>query len=84
MDRKEPKTDAEWQAAVDAAHGALALDSARKYGLVTGGPMVDVDRCEDILRRGERRGWVPSANAVETFIQELLQLQHHTKGRKSQ
>ena len=41
----DPKAPEEWQAAADAADALLRLDSARMYGLVTGGPEVDADRC---------------------------------------
>ena len=37
----------------------LALDSARQYGLVTGGPVIDVDRCWELLARGRAKGFVP-------------------------
>jgi len=57
---RDPQTSAEWQQAVDAAYACLALDSARHYGLVTGGPSVDVERCEDILARGKSRGIEPT------------------------
>ena len=44
---KTPKKPGEWQEAMDAAHGALALEAARYYGLVTGGPVVNAERCQD-------------------------------------
>lgn len=65
---KLPTTKPQWQAAVDAAHGALALDAARQYGLVTGGPKVDADRCAEILRLGKARGITPEPDAIERFI----------------
>jgi len=37
----------------------LLLDSARQYGLVTGGPEIDVERCEEILTLGKARGIEP-------------------------
>lgn len=72
MKPKNPQTDGEWQDAVDAAEGALHLDSARKYGLVTGGPAVNVERCEEILRRGAHRGVAPRPGAVERFVKDLF------------
>jgi hypothetical protein len=48
----DPESPAEWQEAVDTAHFLLLLDSARQYGLVEGGPAVDIERCEAILKRG--------------------------------
>lgn len=58
----------EWQIVVDMAEGALVLDSTRKYGLVTGGPKVNCDRCVEIIDAGRERGIVPSPDAVERFI----------------
>lgn len=66
-----PKRPSEWRNAVDAAHGALHLDSARQYGLVKGGPEIDVERCELILREGKKLGYLPRPDAVENFIREL-------------
>lgn len=68
----DPATPQEWQNAVDAAHGALALASARVYGLVTGGPTVNVERCEQILAEGAALDYVPAADAVERFTLGLL------------
>ncbi len=67
MRRRNPKTCEEWQIAVDCAEGALALDSARQYGLVTGGPGVDVERCLEILKQGRARGIVPAPDAIKRF-----------------
>lgn len=68
---KTPKKPGEWQEAVDAAHGALALEAARYYGLVTGGPVVNAERCQDILRKGKKLGYVPRPEAIEQFIHGL-------------
>lgn len=54
---RDPETPAEWQIAVDAAWALLLLDAARQYGLVTGGPAANVDRCAAILAEGKRRGY---------------------------
>jgi hypothetical protein len=62
---------AEWQDVVDAAAVCLALDSARLYGLVVGGPGVDVERCEEILAAGKARGVLPSPDAIERWISEV-------------
>lgn len=58
---RNPKTPAEWQDAVDAAEFLLALESARIYGLVSGGPVGNLERCEDILAAGRARGVTPAA-----------------------
>lgn len=72
---RDPKTRAEWQEAVDGAKGLLLLDSARQYGLVTGGPEVDVDRCEKILQAGRRRGVRPAPDAAERVVAALMNQQ---------
>ena len=68
---KEPRTRAEWQEAVDQAEFYLVLDSARQYGLITGGPEVNVDRCEEILKHGSNLGFQPSPDAIERCAKVL-------------
>ena len=60
MQSLSPKTPSEWQAAVDAADVLLRLDNARAYGLVTGGPEIDADRCLELLELGRNRGFEPN------------------------
>lgn len=68
----DPKTPEEWRTACDAADALLKLDAARIYGLVTGGPEVDVDRCWEVVHRArEEHGIEPSDDAVERLIAEL-------------
>ena len=61
LDRKmrDPKSAAEWQEAADTAAFLVLLESNRAYGLVTGGPEVDVRRCEAILAQAKERGFEP-------------------------
>lgn len=54
--RPDPTTPAEWQEAADAAVFCIGVHSARAYGLVATDLDVDVDRCEDILRRAPFHG----------------------------
>lgn len=68
---KNPKKPGEWREAVDVAFGALHLDAARQYGLVKGGPVVNVGRCEEILREGRELGYLPRPDAIENFIKAL-------------
>lgn len=67
--KHNPVTPTEWQEAVDAAHVLLLIDSAWKYKLIVGGPTVNVERCQEILRRGTELGVKPSTNAVERLLQ---------------
>lgn len=72
-----PKSRAEWQEAVDAAHALLCLDAARLYGLITGGPTIDVDRCQRILEAGKKLNVQPSPYAVERMVAALMQEPAH-------
>lgn len=56
---RDPETAAEWQEAVDLAEFYLLLDSARAYGLATGGPEINPERCQEILKRGRGIGYRP-------------------------
>ena len=67
---KNPKTKEEWQEAVDAANGALALESARMYGLVVGGPEINQARCIEILKRGKKIGILPAKDSIERFVEQ--------------
>ena len=56
----DPRSPEEWQGAVDMAAFLRIIEDCRMYGLVTGGPKVDISRCDDILEKGKRRGVVPA------------------------
>jgi hypothetical protein len=66
--RCEPQTEVEWQIAVDAANALLRIDAARQYGLIEGGPAIDVDRCVELIERGAARGTMPRRESVEEFV----------------
>ncbi len=68
---KEPSTSAEWQESVDMAYAARCLYDARLYGLITGGPKVNVARCDQILARGRQRKVFPSHDAIQKFVAAL-------------
>ena len=70
MKERDPQTPAEWQEAVDAAAFFLALQSCRLYGLITGGPNVDADRCQEILKRGKALGVAPAP--IEELIKNFF------------
>ena len=69
---RNPRTNQEWHEAVDAAKGALVLESARMYGLVRGGPKVNIARCEEILLLGKKKGFQPSQDAVMRFMAAIM------------
>lgn len=66
---RNPSTPEEWQNAVDAAHALSLLHSARLYGLVVGGPEVDIERCDELRDQGLRLGVRPRPDAVERFVE---------------
>lgn len=61
-----PRTPKEWQDAVDAAYLLLQIDSARQYGLITGGPLIDTVRCRWTLLEGAKQGVAPGGIRKET------------------
>lgn len=68
MKPKWPRGKAQWQEAVNLAKAALVVDSARQYGLITGGPEVNVDRCMDFLAVGKGRGFLPDEAEVDRIL----------------
>lgn len=44
---------------MNAAEFMVAIDAAKKYGLIEWAGEVNVDRCVEILARGRKRGFVP-------------------------
>ena len=66
----QPITTADWQMAVDAASALMAIEAARQYGLVIGGPDVDLGRCAEILAAGLDLGIVPSPSAPSRYVGE--------------
>jgi hypothetical protein len=64
---QDPQTPEQWQEAVDVAHVMSLVESAKQYGLITG-PVVNVDRCHEILDRGAALGYTPAPDAVERLL----------------
>jgi hypothetical protein len=67
-----PRTPAQWREAATWASVLLHLDSARAYGLVTGGPAVNVDRCIELLERAKARGIVPTEADEAVCLRQLV------------
>jgi hypothetical protein len=91
--KRNPRTHEEWQHAVNTAEALIVLDSARQYGLVTGGPKINVKRCTEILSLGKTRGIRAAPDAIEKFwlcwnrarnrVERRLTMQTETSGGKS-
>lgn len=54
------------------AHALLLIESARLYGLVVGGPEVNVDRCIEIVAAAERVGCSYTDDEVDVRVLELV------------
>jgi hypothetical protein len=65
----DPETLEQWQEAVDAAAGARAVADCQMYGLIKGGPKIDVARCDEILSRGKAQGVLLSKPETELAIE---------------
>jgi hypothetical protein len=63
----EPTTQLEWRAAVDAAHMALAVHDARKFGLIDESGEVNEQRCREILSEGREHNYIPTFAAFQQF-----------------
>jgi hypothetical protein len=50
----------------------LAIDAARRYGLVTGGPDVDVERCEELIARAEAAGLTATREEIDAATGQAL------------
>lgn len=70
-DPRDPHGPDEWQEAVDLANAMLTVDACRQYGLIEWDGVVDVARCEEILRRARRHNIVRPRPAAEVIL-ELL------------
>jgi hypothetical protein len=70
--KQDPKTPEQWQEAADAAHVLLLVDSARWYGLIDGGPLVDVERCQSLLKQARSRGVTPALDAVQRLLPAMI------------
>jgi hypothetical protein len=69
---REPQTPEEWQEAVNAAAGARAVADCKLYGLLVGGPNINVRRCDQILARGRKQGITPSHPIDELAVAFVL------------
>ncbi len=75
----DPQTPEQWQLAVDAAEGVLAVELCRLLGLIDGGGKADADRCADIIKRGAEQGITPSERAVSDFVVEVCAEADHER-----
>ncbi len=72
---RNPSTVDEWKDAVNLAEGAKLFYCAKAYGLITGGPEVNVERCAQILQQGAKKGIFPRSDAGDVFLKAWLDVQ---------
>jgi len=72
MTARWPRTPREWRDAAACADVLLAVDAARQYGLVEGGPAIDRDRCLRLLARAKAHGIVPTMTDKTAALAALL------------
>lgn len=71
---KSPQTEAEWQEAFDLANAARMIADARMYGLMEGGPQINLSRCDEIIERGRRRGLQTSKPVAQLAVELVLEI----------
>ena len=67
-DHRVPATPEEWQDAVNLAAALRALYDCKLYGLLEGGPVIDVCACDEMIRRGALRGIKPQ-NTLQLAVE---------------
>jgi hypothetical protein len=69
---REPQTPAEWNEAAALAEVMLDIDAARRYGLITGGPKINVERCRAIIRDARAQGIVSTAATINRVTEAIV------------
>lgn len=72
MKHHQPETPQEWREAVNLAELYSLVDAAVKYGLVTYTGAIDINRCDEILEQGRRRGVYPVRAEVDALLRDLV------------
>jgi len=68
MKKKDPKTAAEWQEAVNAAYVMRCIADCVMYGLIETDMKIDLARCDHLLAEGEIKGYRPEPSIIaKTF-----------------
>lgn len=69
---EDPGTIAEWREAALGADALLLIDAGQQYGLITGGPKANVERCEEIVRRASKIGIRHTREQVNDCAREII------------
>lgn len=62
----------EIRAAALLAHAWKLIDSGRRYGVIEGGPPVDLDQCRAYIRRGRRLGYFPGNDEIGVMVGRVV------------
>lgn len=79
MAMRDPTTQAEWQMAVDVAAGLRAIADCKMYGLIKGGPGIDVARCDQILELGASLQVHPSRPTKDLALEMVRSLNQEAR-----
>lgn len=69
---QDPNTPQEWQEAINRAVLFRALHASKFYGMVEGGPTIDIDRCDEIFAQAIAQGYRPNAT-LEQLLAGYIQ-----------
>lgn len=84
MKRLPPKHRRDlWEDLANQAEAGLRVDSARAYGLITGGPKINWERCQEVLERAKALGIVPTERGIGQALRALLHIGESRKGAKA-
>ncbi len=67
----------EIRAAALLAHAWTLIDSARRYGLIKGGPPVNLAQCQAYIRRGRRLGHFPGNDEIGAMVGRVVGQWNH-------
>jgi hypothetical protein len=67
----DPITDEEWQEVVNEIAVLRVIDAARQYGLITGGPELNHDRCYELLAKAREKDIYPRNPSLRYFLGDL-------------
>ena len=68
----DPETPDQWRHVATMAAALLRIDACRQYGLITGGPIVNVNRCEALIAGARKRGIRITADAIDAAVLAIV------------
>jgi hypothetical protein len=68
---REPITAQDWSLAVSSAWGLLIVKKAVEMGVLHSGLTVNVERCEEMVARGEALGFRPNPSILRVIAEKM-------------